>query len=259
MIFISGPCQIESRDHALRMAEEIARIGQRLGQEIIFKASFDKANRTSGSSARGVGLAEAVSIFAEITVKFGLRVTTDVHESWQCAEIAPVVDIIQIPALLSRQTDLIKAAAATRKIVSIKKGQFMAPDDVDHAVRKAAGAKEVWAIERGTSFGYHDLVVDMRSFSRMRFSAAAVIFDATHSVQIPNGLNGSSGGKRDLIEPLALAAVAAGAEGLFIETHDDPDNALSDGPCMLPIERLAGLLERAIAVRQASQETRPRG
>lgn len=252
MIIISGPCQVESRDHCLMMAERIAGIGQRLGQEIIFKASFDKANRTSAVAPRGVGLAAAVNIFAEITVQFGLRVTTDVHEPWQCAEVAPVVDIIQIPALLSRQTDLITAAAATRKIVSIKKGQFMAPADMDQASRKARGAKEVWAIERGTSFGYHNLVVDMRSFRQMRFSAAAVIFDATHSVQTPAGLGFASGGNREMVEPLAFASLAAGAEGLFVETHDDPDRAMSDGPCMMPLHRLRDFLLKAMEVRRVA-------
>jgi len=252
VIIISGPCQIESRDHCLMMAERIASIARRVDQEIIFKASFDKANRTSDASPRGVGLKEAVGIFADIKDKFGLRITTDVHETWQVAEIAPVVDVIQIPALLSRQTDLIKAAAATKKVVSIKKGQFMAPEDIDHAARKAICAKEVWAIERGTSFGYHNLVVDMRSFRRMKLSVAAVIFDATHSVQSPAGLGASSGGQREMIEPLALAALAAGAEGLFIETHDDPDNALSDGPCMMPLHRLRDFLLKAMEVRRVA-------
>lgn len=233
------------------MAERIAEIAQRIGQEIIFKASFDKANRTSGSSPRGVGLGEAILIFAEIRA-MGLRVTTDVHEPWQVAEIAPVVDVIQIPALLSRQTDLIAAAGGTGKVVSIKKGQFMAPEDIEHAARKAGNAP-VWAIERGSSFGYHNLVVDMRSFAVMRPHVDATIFDATHSVQTPAGQGASSGGNRAMIAPLALAAIAAGADGLFIETHDDPDNALSDGPCMLPLEGLEDVLRRARDVHAAAQ------
>lgn len=253
MIFITGPCQIESRDHCLRMAEAIADIAQRMpAHRFVFKASFDKANRTSGASPRGVGMVKAMSIFDEIKALFGLRIVTDVHEAWQCADIAPHVDVLQIPALLSRQTDLITAAAQTGKVVNIKKGQFMAPADMAHAVAKASPA-EVWATERGTTFGHGDLVVDMRSIPVMKTSgASAVIFDATHSVQKPNGLDGKSGGLRTMIEPLALAAIAAGADGLFIEAHDDPDNALSDGPCMLPLDRLAALLSKAERVREAA-------
>lgn len=248
MIIISGPCQIESRDHCLKMAEHIAGISERIGQEIIFKSSFDKANRTSDASPRGVGLGAALVIFRSIREAFGLRIITDVHEPWQCDELSAVADVLQIPALLSRQTDLIRAAAQFAPIVNIKKGQFMAPADMEHAARKAADA-EVWATERGTAFGYRDLVVDMRSFAAMRPYASAVIFDATHSVQTPAGLGSSSGGNRAMIQPLALAAMAAGADGLFIETHDDPDHALSDGPCMLPVDRLEDLLRRAMDVR----------
>lgn len=253
MKLLVGPCQIESRDHCLMMADRISEIDDRLPYEIIFKASFDKANRTSGGSARGAGIDQAIQIFADVSRNSGLRITTDVHEPWQVDELSGVVDVFQIPALLSRQTDLIQAAARTGKIVNIKKGQFMAPQDMRHAVEKAAGADEVWATERGTSFGYRDLVVDMRSFEIMRQSGAdAVIYDATHSVQAPGSLNGSTGGQREFVEPLMMAAIAAGAQGIFVETHDDPDNALSDGPVMVPLDRLEGLLMRAIDAYEAA-------
>lgn len=248
MILIAGPCQCESFDHTLMMAGRIAEIAQRLGTEIIFKASFDKANRTSGSSARGAGLNIAIQAFRAVRQEFDLKILTDVHEPWQADHVAEVVDIIQVPALLCRQTDVVEAAARTGRVVNIKKGQFLAPGDMRYAVAKArdAGADEVWATERGTTFGYHDLVVDMRAIKWMvdDSGADAVIYDATHSVQTPGSARGATGGHRDLIEPLARAAVAAGAGGLFVETHQDPDNAPSDGAVMLPVDELYDFLVR---------------
>lgn len=240
MIIISGPCQVESVDHALRMASLVKAVSMRLGMAIIFKASFDKANRTSGESPRGAGLELALAAFTRIKAEFAMPITTDVHEAWQCKPVAEVVDYVQIPALLMRQTDLIAAAADTGKVLTIKKGQGVAPHDMRHAIRKAfsAGAEEVWAIERGSSFGHNDLVVDMRGLPIMRRSADRVIFDASHSAQLPSSLNGQSGGNRAVMPVLARAAVAAGVDGVFVETHDDPDNALSDGPIAWPADRL---------------------
>lgn len=246
MIITAGPCQVESVDHTLMMAGRIAEISEKLGLPIVFKASFDKANRTSGSSARGAGLKTAIQAFRAVRQEFALKILTDIHEPWQADHVAEVVDVIQVPALLCRQTDLIEAAARTGRVVNIKKGQFLAPTDMHFAVVKArdAGADEVWATERGTTFGYHDLVVDMRSIGWMaRTSGAdAVIYDATHSVQTPGSLDGETGGNRHLIWPLAKAAIAAGADGLFVETHDDPKNAPSDGAVMLNVDHLYDFL-----------------
>lgn len=243
---IAGPCQIESRDHTLHMATELKRICERLGIGLIYKSSFDKANRTSLSGARGVGLEAALPILAEVKTQLGLPVLTDVHESWQCAKVAEVVDILQIPAFLCRQTDLLIAAAATGRVINVKKGQFLAPWDMGNVVAKLVNSNNpnVLVTERGSSFGYNRLVVDMRSLPIMaQQTGAPVIFDATHSVQEPGGLGGSSGGQREFVPPLARAAVALGVAGLFIETHQDPDHSPSDGPNMIPIEAMNDLLQ----------------
>lgn len=241
---IAGPCQLESREHALFMAEKLRDIGKRLNIGIVYKTSFDKANRTSASAARGIGMEAALPIFREIKAKFGLAVLTDVHESWQCAPVAEAVDVLQIPAFLCRQTDLLMAAAATGKVVNVKKGQFLAPWDMRHVVDKLAGSgnPKVMVTERGAQFGYNTLVSDMRGLPVLRSFGAPVIFDATHSVQQPGGQGASSGGDRSMVPVLARAAVAVGVAGLFIETHEDPDRAPSDGPNMVPLDQLEGLL-----------------
>lgn len=248
MLVMAGPCQVESVDHTLMMAGRITDVAERLGLPVVFKASFDKANRTSGSSARGAGLKTAIQAFRAVRQEFALKILTDIHEPWQADHVAEVVDVIQVPALLCRQTDLIEAAARTGRVVNIKKGQFLAPTDMHFAVVKArdAGADEVWATERGTTFGYHDLVVDMRALKWMRdkSGAEAVIYDATHSVQTPGSMVGETGGHRYMIEPLARAAIAAGADGIFVETHQDPANAPSDGAVMLPVDELYDFLAR---------------
>jgi 2-dehydro-3-deoxyphosphooctonate aldolase (KDO 8-P synthase) len=242
---IAGPCQMESRAHALEVASALKEIAARLSIGLAFKASFDKANRTSASGARGVGLAQALPVFAEIRETLGLAVLTDVHEPGQCAEVAAAVDILQIPAFLCRQTDLLVAAAATGKVVNVKKGQFLAPADMKHVVAKVTGAgnPNVLVTERGVSFGYNTLVSDMRALPIMaRTTGAPVIFDATHSVQQPGGQGGSSGGEREFVPVLARAAVAIGVAGIFIETHPDPDRAPSDGPNMIPLREFEALL-----------------
>lgn len=251
MIILAGPCQIESSEHCLRMARAIAEIAGRLGTEIVFKASFDKANRTSGRSARGVGLKAAIAIFRKIKSELGLRITTDVHESWQCNHVAEAVDILQIPAMLMRQTDLIEAAARTGRDINIKQMQSLPREQMKHAVDKAreGGANTIWATERGASFGLTDLVVDMRSIPILKASGAdAMIFDCTHSVQSPGSLGTSTGGAREFTPVLARAAIAAGADGLFLECHDDPDRALSDGPVMMPLERVEPFLQQITAL-----------
>jgi 2-dehydro-3-deoxyphosphooctonate aldolase (KDO 8-P synthase) len=242
---IAGPCAMESRDHALEMAAGLAEIAGRLGMGLVYKSSFDKANRTSGAAARGLGLDKALSIFAEVKERFGMPVLTDVHEAEQCAPAAQVVDILQIPAFLCRQTDLLVAAAATGRVVNVKKGQFLAPWDMANVVAKVTGAgnPNVLATERGVSFGYNTLVSDMRALPIMaQTTGAPVIFDATHSVQQPGGKGTSSGGQREFVPVLARAAVAVGVAGLFIETHPDPDRAPSDGPNMIPLSELEALL-----------------
>lgn len=244
LAFILGPCVIESRDHALRTATRIAELGQKLGVPVIYKSSFDKANRTSGKSFRGTSIEEAVEVFHAVKAATGLAVTTDVHEREQCAIAAEVVDILQIPAFLSRQTDLLLAAAATGRVVNVKKGQFLAPWDMTNVAKKLddGGASGVLLTERGTSFGYNTLVVDMRGLPIMAQTGKPVIFDATHSVQQPGGKGESSGGQREYAPVLARAAVAVGVAGVFIETHEDPDNAPSDGPNMIPLDQLEELL-----------------
>lgn len=241
---IAGPCQMESRDHAMEMATALKEIAARLDIGLIFKTSFDKANRTSIKGIRGIGLDGALPVFAEIRETLGMPVLTDVHEPSQCAPVAEVVDILQIPAFLCRQTDLLVAAANTGKIVNVKKGQFLAPWDMANVVGKVteAGNANVLVTERGTSFGYNTLVTDMRGLPVMAAEGAPVIFDATHSVQQPGGKGSASGGQREFVPVLARAAVSLGIAGVFIETHDDPDNAPSDGPNMVPISQLEDLL-----------------
>src|SRR5829696_9202269 len=242
---IAGPCAMESRDHALETAAALKEIAARVGIGLVYKSSFDKANRTSAGSARGIGLARALAIFAEVKERLGLPVLTDVHESEQCAAVAEVVDVLQIPAFLCRQTDLLLAAARTGRVVNVKKGQFLAPWDMANVVQKITGAgnRNVMVTERGASFGYNTLVSDMRALPIMaETTGAPVIFDATHSVQQPGGQGTSSGGEREFVPVLARAAVAVGVAGVFIETHEDPDKAPSDGPNMVPLREMESLL-----------------
>jgi 2-dehydro-3-deoxyphosphooctonate aldolase (KDO 8-P synthase) len=249
LALIAGPCALESRDHAFEMAAALKDIAGKIGIGLVYKTSFDKANRTSAKSNRGIGLDGALPIFAEIRRKFGVPVLTDVHEAEQCTRVAEVVDVLQIPAFLCRQTDLLVAAAATGRVVNVKKGQFLAPWDMANVVGKvtAAGNSNVLVTERGASFGYNTLVSDMRALPILaRTTGAPVIFDATHSVQQPGGKGTSSGGEREFVPVLARAAVAVGVAGVFIETHQDPDQALSDGPNMIPLKQLESLLRRLI-------------
>ena len=243
---IAGPCQMESRAHALETAAALKEMCGALGIGLVFKTSFDKANRTSATAARGIGLDGALPVFAEIRETLGLPVLTDVHDAAQCALVAEAVDILQIPAFLCRQTDLLLAAAATGRVVNVKKGQFLAPWDMKNVVAKLTGAgnPDVLLTERGASFGYNTLVSDMRSLPIMAATGAPVIFDATHSVQQPGGHGTSSGGQREYVGVLARAAVAVGVAGLFIETHEDPDRAPSDGPNMVPLAEMPALLAR---------------
>jgi len=254
---IAGPCQLESRAHALEVASALKEIADRLGVGLVYKTSFDKANRTSASSARGIGLAQALPIFAEIRSSIGLPVLTDVHEIAQCAEVAPVVDVLQIPAFLCRQTDLLIAAAKTGKVVNVKKGQFLAPWDMANVVSKITGAgnQNVLVTERGASFGYNTLVSDMRALPILaRTTGAPVIFDATHSVQQPGGQGSSSGGEREFVPVLARAAVAVGVAGVFIETHPDPDHAPSDGPNMVPLRQFESLVRTLMAFDEVTKK-----
>lgn len=247
---IAGPCQLESRAHALETASALKDIAARLGIGLVYKTSFDKANRTSATAARGIGLQQALPIFAEIRESLGLAVLTDVHEPGQCAEVAQAVDVLQIPAFLCRQTDLLLAAAATGKVVNVKKGQFLAPWDMANVVSKITGGGNVNVLvtERGVSFGYNTLVSDMRALPVLaRTTGAPVIFDATHSVQQPGGKGTSSGGEREFVPVLARAAVAVGVAGVFIETHPDPDHAPSDGPNMVPLADFEALVRTLMA------------
>ncbi len=252
-VFIMGPCVIESEDHILRMAEQLKGIAEAKNIPIIFKASFDKANRTSIDSYRGPGLDEGLKILARVKQDYGLPVTTDIHEPYQVKAAAEVVDLLQVPALLSRQTDLIVACAESGMPCSIKKGQFMAPWDCKNLVDKfhSAGGTDLVLIERGTSFGYNTLVSDMRSLSIMRSLGVPVIYDGTHSVQAPGGLGSKSGGAGHLAPSLMRAAMAVGVEGIFMETHDQPQSALSDGPNMVPTAKLEALLDDLLAIHQA--------
>jgi 2-dehydro-3-deoxyphosphooctonate aldolase (KDO 8-P synthase) len=241
---IAGPCQMESRDHAMMMASRLKDICTRLNIGLIYKSSFDKANRTSLKGTRGLGLEKSLAVFAEIKATLGLPVLTDVHDANQCATLAPVIDVLQIPAFLCRQTDLLVAAAKTNRVVNIKKGQFLAPWDMKNVAAKVteSGNPNVMLTERGASFGYNTLVSDMRSLPIMAETGAPIIFDATHSVQQPGGQGTSSGGDRRMVPVLSRAAIAVGVAGVFIETHEDPDNAPSDGPNMMPIDQLEELL-----------------
>jgi 2-dehydro-3-deoxyphosphooctonate aldolase (KDO 8-P synthase) len=250
LALIAGPCQMESRSHALEVATALKEICGRLGLPLVFKTSFDKANRTSAGAARGMGLAAALPVFAEIRESLGLPVLTDVHEPAHCAAAAEAVDVLQIPAFLCRQTDLLLAAAATGRAVNVKKGQFLAPWDMKHVAAKLTGAgnPRVLLTERGASFGYNTLVSDMRALPIMAHDTGLpVVFDATHSVQQPGGLGGASGGQREFVPVLARAAVAVGVAGVFIETHPDPDSAPSDGPNMVPLREMEPLLRQLMA------------
>ena len=246
----AGPCQMESRAHALEMATALKEIAGRLGIGLVYKTSFDKANRTSISGKRGMGLEAAIPVFAEIREKLGLPIVTDVHEIGHCAAVAQVVDVLQIPAFLCRQTDLLIAAAKTGKAIKIKKGQFLAPWDMKNVIAKVveSGNNRILLTERGVSFGYNTLVADMRSLPIMAETGCPVIFDATHSVQQPGGQGSSSGGDRRFVPVLARAAVAVGVAGLFIETHENPDRAPSDGPNMVPLDQFEALMADLIAI-----------
>lgn len=241
---IAGPCQIENLDHALFLAEKIVKLTSKLGIPFIYKSSFDKANRTSAGSARGLGVEQGLEVLAKVKAAFNCPIVTDVHMPAQCALAAEIVDILQIPAFLCRQTDLLQAAAQTKKIVNVKKGQFLAPWDMKnvHAKLQAFGAENILLTERGACFGYNNLVSDMRSLAIMAETNAPVIFDATHSVQQPGGLGDSSGGQRKYVELLAKAAIAVGVAGIYMEVHQDPDNAPSDGPCMIRLDNLESVL-----------------
>lgn len=261
LFLIAGPCQLEDDSLNLRIAERVARLSERVPGGVIFKASFDKANRSNPGATRGPGIERGLAALARVKASSGLPVLTDVHLPEQCALAAEVVDVLQIPAFLCRQTDLLEAAGATGRAVNVKKGQWMHPEGMAGAVGKvraarAGEASEIAVTERGTFFGYGDLVVDMRSFARMRGACnAPIIFDATHSVQQPGrGAGGSSGGAREFIEPLALAAVAAGADGVFLETHPTPDTAPSDGPNMVPLDKLDALVDRLVRVWELRSE-----
>ncbi|MBP2487338.1 3-deoxy-8-phosphooctulonate synthase [Rhizobium leguminosarum] len=246
---IAGPCQMESRDHAFMVAGTLKELCAKLGIGLVYKSSFDKANRTSLSAERGIGIEKGMEVFADLKKEFGFPVLTDVHTAEQCAEVAKIVDVLQIPAFLCRQTDLLIAAAKTGRVVNVKKGQFLAPWDMKNVLKKlnASGNPNVLLCERGASFGYNTLVSDMRSLPIMAAMGAPVIFDATHSVAQPGGQGDSSGGQREFVETLARAAVAAGVAGVFVETHQDPDNAPSDGPNMVYLKDMPRLLEKLLA------------
>lgn len=252
LALISGPCVIESEDFALKMAEEIQKICDRLHISYIFKSSFDKANRTSINSFRGPSLEEGLATLQKIKEKVGVPILTDIHESYQAATVADVADVLQIPAFLCRQTDLLLAAAATGRAINVKKGQFLAPWDMKNVVQKLeeGGAKNILLTERGTSFGYNTLVVDFRSLPQMRALGYPVVFDATHSVQMPGGQGDKSGGQREYVPYLARAATAVGIDALFLEVHENPEVALSDGPNMLPLANLEALLKQLLIIRE---------
>ena len=261
LALIAGPCQMESRAHVLECAAAVKEIADDLGIGIVFKASFDKANRTSLAASRGVGMNEALPVFAEIRETYGMPVLTDIHSADQCAPVAEVVDVLQIPAFLCRQTDILVAAAKTGAVVNVKKGQFLAPWDMQNVLTKIveSGNPNVLLTERGASFGYNTLVSDMRALPVMAATGAPVVFDATHSVQQPGGKGGSSGGERNMVAVLARAAVAVGVAGVFIETHPDPDNTISsDGPNMIALKDLKDLLQDLQAFDKVAK-SRPRG
>jgi len=252
LTLIAGPCQMESRDHAMMMAESLVKLTKKLGMGFIYKTSFDKANRTSIGSQRGMGLDAALPVFQEIKDTFEIPVLTDIHDATQCAKVAEVVDVLQIPAFLCRQTDLLVAAAQTGAVIKVKKGQFLAPWDMKHVVQKIkdSGNDRILVTDRGTSFGYNTLVSDMRGLPIMAEATGncPIIFDATHSIQQPGGQGGTSGGQREFVSTLSRAAVAVGIAGVFMETHQDPDNAPSDGPCMMKLQDMEALLTHLQAV-----------
>lgn len=252
---LAGPCAIESRETALATADVLAGLAAKLDIPIVYKSSFDKANRTSLTSFRGPGLEKGLEILAEVKRTSGLPVVTDIHHPEQAAPVAEVADVLQIPAFLCRQTDLLVAAAETGRVVNVKKGQFLAPWDMKNVVDKlrSAGSERIWLTERGSTYGYNNLVVDMRSIPQMRAFGVPVIMDATHSVQLPGGLGGASGGQREYVPVLAAAAVAAGADGVFMEVHPDPDKALCDGPNSLPLAKVEELLRRLLALWEISR------
>lgn len=253
LLVIAGPCVLETRELAMEIAVRLQQIAAELPIQLVFKASFDKANRTSGRSGRGPGLAGGLDILSEVRDATGLPVTTDIHLPEQAAPAAKVCDMLQIPAFLCRQTDLLVAAAETGKAVNVKKGQFLAPSDMKYVVAKleGAGCRDILACERGTFFGYGRLVNDFRSLPQMRSLGVPVVYDATHSVQEPGGLSGATGGNREMVEPLARAAVAVGVDGLFFETHPNPDASPSDGPNMVPLDQFGALLGRLVRLRSA--------
>lgn len=255
LLVIAGPDLIEGAEHALRMAEALARATRERGLPFVYKSSFDKANRTSHEAPRGPGLEAGLRVLARVRQAVGVPVTTDFHEPGQAAAVGEVVDLLQVPAFLCRQTDVLLAAGRTGRAVNVKKGQFLSPDGVVHVAEKvrSTGNPAVMITERGTSFGYHNLVVDFRSIPRMRALGLPVCFDATHSVQLPGGLGSSSGGERELIAPLARAAVAVGVDALFLEVHDDPDRAPCDGPNQWPLERFGALLDELLRLDEAAR------
>jgi 2-dehydro-3-deoxyphosphooctonate aldolase (KDO 8-P synthase) len=257
LLLVAGPCVIESEAHATMVAERLAAIARRVGIPLIFKASYDKANRTSLTSFRGPGLEEGLKVLAAIKKRVGLPILTDIHEANQAGPAAEVADVLQIPAFLSRQTDLIVAAARTGRTINLKKGQFLAPSDMKHAIEKvtASGNSQVFVTERGFSFGYNNLVVDMRAFPMLRRLGWPVVYDATHSLQLPGGGDGVTAGQAEYIEPLAAAAVAAGVDGLFVEVHDDPPRARSDAQNALALERVEPLVRHLLRIDAASRET----
>lgn len=250
---IAGPCVIESQENVMLIANKMKKITERLDLDYYFKASFDKANRTSISSYRGPGIEEGISILKKVKDEYGLKICTDIHEPWQAEKVAEICDIIQIPAFLCRQTDLLVAAARTGKIINVKKAQFLAPWDMKNVVKKIeqSGNHNIMLCERGTSFGYNTLIVDMTSFGEMKKFGYPVVFDATHSVQKPGGRGDATGGNRENVEPLAKAAIAAGADALFFEVHPEPDNAKSDGPNMVRLDDFEDMMKRVIKVYDA--------
>ncbi|HEX4131612.1 MAG TPA: 3-deoxy-8-phosphooctulonate synthase [Pirellulales bacterium] len=253
LLLIAGPCVIETEELTLSIAQRLKRLATDTGVQVVFKASFDKANRTSAEAFRGQSMADGLAILAKVKQATGLPVTTDIHESHQAAPVAEVCDVLQIPAFLARQTDLLVAAAGTGRVVHVKKGQFMAPWDMKHVVSKLArsGCQRVMLCERGTFFGYGRLVNDMRAIPQMQSHGVPVIFDATHSVQEPGGLGSATGGSREFVEPLARAAIAVGADGLFFETHPAPDRSPSDGPNMVPLDQFPAMIGRLLELRAA--------
>ena len=258
LLLIAGPCVIESAELTLEIARRIKQLVAGKPLQFVFKASFDKANRTSIDSFRGLGMEAGLKVLARVRDEVGVPVTTDIHESTQAAPVAEVCELLQIPAFLCRQTDLLLAAAATGRAVNVKKGQFVSPGDMKHVVAKmhAAGCKNLMLCERGTFFGYGRLVNDFRALPQMRSLGVPVIYDATHSVQEPGGLGGKTGGNREMVEPLARAAVAVGVDGLFFETHPDPDKSPSDGPNMVPLDQFGEVLTRIVALRQTVESLR---